>query len=129
VDNRNDGLAWARLGHRLGRTAAAMLDDPTSFRVFDFPRSSHYVQWHGEHGREFYAEASSGAYGVGAISAEQDAQLAALGWDPPWQGWGGDDVLNYSRHWTAPVPVYEVVRLTLITLRDVYGARAADISI
>jgi hypothetical protein len=55
--------------------------------------------------------------------------LQRLDWAAPLQGWGKEDVLNWSRLFEPPVSLYEVVRLTVSTLREVYLAHPDDISI
>ncbi len=45
----------------------------------------------------------------------------------PGEGAGGVGVLNWSRWWDAPVPIYDVVLLTVRTLAEVFSARPEDI--
>ncbi|HWH27862.1 MAG TPA: hypothetical protein VNU26_02680 [Mycobacteriales bacterium] len=119
---------WAAVAHRLAHRAEALLQDPTGALVISIDGSEHYVQWHGEDRRDLYCESSSGLYGGTSLPEARARQLVALGWDRPYEGWGGQDVANFSRLFTAPVRVYDVVRLTCRTLAEVYGALPDDVS-
>lgn len=126
-----DGKArdWARFGHSLIHTAERMLSDPASTAVLDVVGTDWYVQWHGEDDAALYLEAASGLYIDRPLARTQQHALAQLGWDAPGQGWGKDAVLNWSRLFTAPVSLYEVVRLTVATMRDVYGATPESVNV
>ncbi len=119
---------WARLAHELGRSFRYVSTEPDEFLIIDVPDPEDgYLQWHYEPGGGFYAEAASGFYSDVWRSPAQQECLRALGWAPPGEGWGAADVQNWSRHWTAPVNPYDVVLLTVRTLRDVFGADPAQI--
>lgn len=123
----DDWRAWTRVGHLLGRRLAELSRQSDGFLIFPVPGDARsYVQWHAEPDREFYAEAGSGIYDGLPQTPEPTARgLRQLGWEPPGQGWGGDAVWNWSRHWTAPVDLYAVVLLTVRTLREVFHADPA----
>jgi hypothetical protein len=124
---------WARFGHGLIPDARRVLDDPAEVAVLNVvghgPSGEYYVQWHGEEGSAFYLEAASGYYGDWSLTRDQQQMLTRLGWSPPGEGWGEADVWNWSRLFSAPVSLYEVIRLTVATLRDVYGAHPDFISV
>lgn len=122
-------VEWARFGHGLIRRAEGILDDPSAVAILEVLGTGWYVQWHGEDDRSFYLEAASGAYAGGALSRAQQSALSRLGWEAPGEGWGEGDVWNWSRLFLAPVSIYEVVRLTVTTLKDVYGAHPAAITV
>ncbi len=124
----DDMRAWARLGHQLAGRAAAVLGDASASLVLEVPGDPcRYVQWHGESGREFYAEAASGEYDDTHRTPSEIATLTSLGWAAPGQGWGAEKVRNWSLHWAAPVDLYAVVRLTVRTLREVFHADPHDL--
>lgn len=118
--------AWARVGHRLGERATWLIGRPTDYLIWPADEE-HYVQWHGEADDAFYAEAASGRYDDTTLLPDQIVRLRALGWVPPGEGAGGVGVLNWSRWWDAPVPIYDVVLLTVRTLAEVFSARPEDI--
>ena len=118
---------WAGVAHRLAERLRPMLDDPSSVLVVDVAETDHYVQWHGEDGRALYGEASSGVYADAPMPEAEARKLVALGWERPYEGWGGDDVANFSRLFTAPVSLYVVVALTCRMLSEVYSARPEDV--
>jgi hypothetical protein len=120
---------WGRFGHSLVHIAERMLVDPTATAVFNVLGTSWYVQWHGEHDAALYLEAASGLYNDRPLDKAQQDTLAHLGWDAPGEGWGKDSVLNWSRLFTPPVSLYDAVRLTVATLRDVFAATPATVQL
>lgn len=123
VSAAGGNVEWARIGHDLGRRAVAVHSDSAAAAIFEVAGTERYVQWHGEHGEAFYLEASSGLYVGPELDPWQQTSLINLGWARPREGWGKDHVLNWSRYYEAPVSLYDVVRLTVATLRDVFGAQ------
>jgi hypothetical protein len=109
------------------RHAKFVQTDPTAVRIFNAGQSGRYVQWHGETDGSVYIEASSGLYDGDKLTPDQQAIMRALGWVPPGEGWGGTDVLNWSRLIKPPIDLYGLVLLTVATLRDAFGSEPEEI--
>jgi hypothetical protein len=120
---------WARIGHSLAHRAAAVRSGHDAICVINVGDSTRYVQWHAEDGEAIYLEAASGLYSGDELSPQQQRILQQLGWDAPGQGWGKDQVLNWSRLFESPVDLYQVVRMTVATLRDVFGAEPQSLCV
>src|ERR1035437_9134638 len=116
-----DDMSWEQFEGRitavLGRMAAG------SYLILSSRAENeivYYVQF-AQGGRGgFRAEAESNNFLAGrwALSPVQEEQLAGLGWQCPMPG---DSDLNFMRQWPNPAPYAEIARLSVRSLREVYG--------
>lgn len=117
--------SWEDFEGRLSTMLASLEDDEFLILAVKDERAhpGAYVQFAGGGPGGLLAEAVSDDYLVTLpLSETQRADLVGFGWTAP----PGDPAApaNYRRTWDAPVPVDEVARLTVRTLRRVYGVRS-----
>ncbi|MGH8793274.1 MAG: TY-Chap domain-containing protein [Stackebrandtia sp.] len=111
---------WGDVARELAERAGRVAGDPEAILIVEIADSDAYTQWLGMAGGSLHCEASS------QTTEEQNRQLAELGWRPPVKR-GPDPTVNWNRGWVAPVDAAEVARLTVHTLRLVYGAQPSQI--
>ncbi len=127
AENLADGT-WSALTTRLAVALERL--EPETFLVLsvdgDATAAGLYVQFARVGTTGLLAEAASNTYLAPslALTTEQEQGLAALGWTQPEDG----AVIgrNFSRRWTAPVPVTDVAELAVRTLREVFEAASPD---
>ncbi|MFM2106735.1 MAG: hypothetical protein RL338_1767, partial [Chloroflexota bacterium] len=124
-DGRIPRVSWTEFEGRLAMMLASLHDDEFLILEAEGKRAhpGAYVQFAGGGPGGLLAEAVSDDFLVTLpLSDTQRADLAGFGWTAP----SGDPEApaNYRRTWDAPVPVEEVARLAVRTLRKVYGVRS-----
>jgi hypothetical protein len=117
---------WAAFEARLAAALAAM--EPATYLVVSLAGdqrsgTSAYVQFAQGGLLGFRAEAAGNhilpiGHGLGP---EQEARLAALGWQHPGSA---AQHRNWVQEWQEPVPFLDVAAMAVQTLREVYGATA-----
>ena len=124
-DGRIPRVSWTEFEGRLATMLASLEDDEFLILEAESERAhpGTYVQFAGGGPDGLLAEAVSDDFLMTVpLSDTQLADLASFGWTLPI----GDPEApaNFRRTWDAPVPVEEVARLTVRTLRKVYGVRS-----